>query len=374
MYAGSFDPVTNGHAWVIEKMSAQFDISYVVIMENTDKTKDRFSIAKREVMLRAIAEKYMNVEVRHFKGMYQSDLAETLGVKYLIRGVRNGTDFGYETDMRYINSTINPEVETIYLTPPKDLLQISSSSVMGLVGFIGWEEEVRKLVPSISFSLIVEKQRDTDNNELFTRWLNLCRAYNFDGSNIGKILFDAYGEQHRYYHTLQHIKNCLRELDNCRSQIYDPEAVEFAIWFHDAVYQIGGRTNEGQSADIAKLHLLPYLASDKVRYICTLIMHTMHEGHPVDNDAKILTDIDLAGFGYSERISRIFESLIRLEYKEFTNDSYYRGRLELLNKFSRKQRGNFYSSDHFLTLYEDMAQKNINREISEITNIIEMWG
>lgn len=151
MYAGSFDPPTNGHVWMICEGSKLFDKLIIVIGTNPIK-QNTFTLDERFKMLEEITLEYKNVSVIHLTNTYLVHLARSLGVTHLLRGIRSIKDYTYECGMRYINSDINLNVTTVFLIPPKELSDISSSIVKSLVGPVGWEKVVGKFVPAIILS------------------------------------------------------------------------------------------------------------------------------------------------------------------------------------------------------------------------------
>ena len=77
--------------------------------------------------------------------------ATEIGASYILRGIRSAPDYEYERGMRHMNAELNGEITTIFLMPPRELSELSSSMVKGLVGPEGWEEHVQKLVPAPVF-------------------------------------------------------------------------------------------------------------------------------------------------------------------------------------------------------------------------------
>lgn len=150
IYAGSFDPPTNGHMWVIEQGARLFDELIVVIGQNPSK-KGNWSVDERLSILGQCCAHLPNVQVRVFDGRYLVRVAAELGAKYLLRGVRNATDFAYEQTIRNVNSDLEPSVETIFVMTPREIAEISSSTVRGMVGFEGWQDVVKKFVPAPVF-------------------------------------------------------------------------------------------------------------------------------------------------------------------------------------------------------------------------------
>lgn len=150
IYAGSFDPPTNGHLWVVEQGAKLFDELIVVIGQNPSK-KGHWSVEERIGILGECCAHLPNVSVRVFDGRYLVRVAAELGAKYLLRGVRNATDFAYEQTIRNVNSDLEPSVETIFVMTPREIAEISSSTVRGMVGFEGWQDVVKRFVPGPVF-------------------------------------------------------------------------------------------------------------------------------------------------------------------------------------------------------------------------------
>lgn len=146
IYAGSFDPITNGHLWVIDTASKIFDKLIVAAGDNANKSYT-FSLEERIELLKESLTSYKNIEVKYFQREFLVNYAIKSGAKYIIRGVRNHRDYEYEKNMRYINSDLDGQVETIFLIPPRQYAEVSSSLVKGLVGPNDWERVVAKYVP-----------------------------------------------------------------------------------------------------------------------------------------------------------------------------------------------------------------------------------
>ena len=154
IYAGSFDPLTLGHCWMIEEGIMLFDELIISIGENPHK-KYTFSLEER---LDMIKEEYSNkIKVTFFNNKYLVDYAREMKCEYILRGVRNTEDFQYESTLKEINHNLNPEIKTVFLTPPKELSIVSSSIVKSLIGPEGWKNEVQKYVPAKVYSHLVKK-------------------------------------------------------------------------------------------------------------------------------------------------------------------------------------------------------------------------
>lgn len=150
VYAGSFDPPTNGHAWMIEQASKLFDRLVIAVARNPEKSYS-YPLSTRLDWLRSMAEGLENVEIADIQNEFLAHYARRQGINYIVRGVRNTADYQYERAMRYVNSDLHPGVTSVFLMPPRELCEVSSSMVKGMIGPEGWEKVVEKLVPSSVF-------------------------------------------------------------------------------------------------------------------------------------------------------------------------------------------------------------------------------
>jgi len=142
IYAGSFDPFTNGHLHVLKQACLVFDKVYVAIAVNSEK-KRRISKENMKAAINKVIEnnELKNAEVVIFDGL-TVDLAKEKDAKFLVRGLRNGTDYEYEENLAVVNSKISG-VETIYFRAGKTA-HISSSVVMELYRY---GKDIAKWVP-----------------------------------------------------------------------------------------------------------------------------------------------------------------------------------------------------------------------------------
>ena len=130
VYAGSFDPFTIGHLHVLRQAAEVFDTVYVAIAVNSEKNRRTDKETMKRAIQRVIASNGIdNAEVEVFDGL-TVDFAIEKGAKFLIRGLRNGTDYEYEENMAIVNSKVSG-IETIYFRAGKTA-HISSSVVMEL--------------------------------------------------------------------------------------------------------------------------------------------------------------------------------------------------------------------------------------------------
>lgn len=151
VYAGSFDPPTYGHLWMIERGLALFDRLIVAIGSNPAK-KYSFPVEQRLEMLRSCVPKSERLEVAHFDNRYLVDFAKRKNADYILRGIRSPNDYEYERVMRQINADMAPTIDTVFLMPPRDIAELSSSMVKSLIGPSGWQEIVQRYVPPSVFA------------------------------------------------------------------------------------------------------------------------------------------------------------------------------------------------------------------------------
>jgi len=146
VYAGSFDPLTIGHLWMIEQGVSLFDRLVVAIGINPEK-RYTFTLEDRLEMLRKALKQFRNLSVTSFSNSYLIDYAQSIGATHILRGIRSESDYEYERTMRNINGDLDSAICTVFLMPPRDIAEVSSSMVKGLVGPKGWQKVVRKYVP-----------------------------------------------------------------------------------------------------------------------------------------------------------------------------------------------------------------------------------
>lgn len=153
VYAGSFDPPTNGHLWMIQRGLELFDRLIVAIGTNPEKQYS-FSVEERLALLRASLPSCERMSIAHFDNRYLVDYAKEKDAAYILRGVRTANDYEYERVMRHINADLAPDITTVFLMPPRDIAELSSNMVKGLIGPDGWEDTVRRYVPDPVFKAL----------------------------------------------------------------------------------------------------------------------------------------------------------------------------------------------------------------------------
>ncbi len=127
IYPGTFDPVTNGHVDLIERAAKLFSEVIVGVAANTSK-QPLFTLDERVAMLEQTTAHLENVRVIGFTGLL-AELAREHKAHVLIRGLRAVADFEYEFQLANMNRRLNPDLESVFLTPSEENSFISSTLV-----------------------------------------------------------------------------------------------------------------------------------------------------------------------------------------------------------------------------------------------------
>ncbi|MBE2247687.1 MAG: pantetheine-phosphate adenylyltransferase [Candidatus Competibacteraceae bacterium] len=143
LYPGTFDPVTIGHQSMVKRALPLFDQIIVAIGINSSKNS-YFSIEKRTQWLNTVFAPYPQVIIDSFQGL-TIDYCMKMNARFILRGLRSSTDFEYERNIAQANSSLAPDIETIFLVSSPGLSAISSSIVRDIHQNGG---DVSKFIPS----------------------------------------------------------------------------------------------------------------------------------------------------------------------------------------------------------------------------------
>ena len=131
VFPGSFDPITVGHVDLVKRSLPLFDKIIVAVGINTQK-KYLFSLDQRLEWLEAVFAEEPKVEVGHFENL-TADYCKKIGAKYLLRGLRNASDFDYEKTISQLNNIIGDGLETLFLISQPEYSHISSTIVREII-------------------------------------------------------------------------------------------------------------------------------------------------------------------------------------------------------------------------------------------------
>jgi len=179
-------------------------------------------------------------------------------------------------------------------------------------------------------------------------------------------LLQRYSEPHRHYHTLEHLDACLRHCVLLCPLAEHPHEITLALWFHDAIYDIGAPDNELRSADWARAALLDAGADPQLAArVHDLVMATRHDAAPRSRDQEILLDADLAILGAPPAVFDAYERQIHAEYHAVPMASRRVTRRRILQGFLDRPR--IYHTPLFLQQREAQARANLARSIAALS-------
>lgn len=135
IYSGTFDPITNGHMDIIRRAANIFD-EVIIAVAKSERKKPMFTHKQRVEYAKASTKDLDGVRVIGFDTLLV-DLAAKLEINTIIRGLRAVSDFEYELQMGYANSSINKKLETLYLMPTLENAFVSSTIVREIIRFDG---------------------------------------------------------------------------------------------------------------------------------------------------------------------------------------------------------------------------------------------
>ena len=193
-------------------------------------------------------------------------------------------------------------------------------------------------------------------------WFALHQHYHFsEPQKVFNKLIAAYSEKQRAYHTVQHLYECLVLLESIRSDLNDANAVELALWFHDAVYDPQAKDNELKSAELFEQYLAQDLSIDIVLKIKQWILATQKHESTNELDLQFLLDIDLAILAASPERFAEYEQQIQQEYAWVDPDIYLIKRKQVLAHFYQAEP--LYQTEYFQQILEQRAKSNLKNII-----------
>lgn len=183
-------------------------------------------------------------------------------------------------------------------------------------------------------------------------------------------LASIYSAPDRHYHNLDHIRTLLALAEEHAREITDGEAVEVAIWFHDAVYDTRKADNEAESAKLAKELLAGAAAEKRLEFIAAMIRASAKHGIPdsmqgaTAKDCALFLDMDLAILGSPVGEFDVYERAVRLEYGWVADEAWVAGRRKVLRNFLA--RPFIYATPQFRKSHEAAARSNLTRSLARL--------
>lgn len=194
----------------------------------------------------------------------------------------------------------------------------------------------------------------------------LLERIGFPTENIHKHwqkLEKAYSSRSRHYHNLTHLTEMMVCFENYKNQLQFPDAVLYALFYHDYIYNSTRKDNELKSAEYAA-QLLPENAGVDKQTIFDMILATKQHVYQGVEDEKWLIDFDLKVLAKEPEAYTIYAKQNRKEFSIYPDFLYNPGRKKALEHFLEKEF--IYQTEIFRTLFESKARANIQEEINQL--------
>ncbi|WP_372509587.1 HD domain-containing protein [Streptomyces humicola] len=209
--------------------------------------------------------------------------------------------------------------------------------------------------------------RHAAHDALLVRWTELLRRNQPSGGPdpvpYGENLLRRWAEQHRRYHTTDHLLAVLDRAEGLAAYADNPDAVLLAVWFHDAVYRPDRSENEERSASLAERALTEAgVEAELVAEVARLVrLTTDHDPAPGDRNGEVLCDADLAVLAGSPQEYAEYAAAVREEYAFVPDDAFRAGRAEILRQLLAPER--LFRTPYGEQHWERRARRNLATEL-----------
>lgn len=149
LFPGTFDPFTNGHLDIVRRGLKMFDEVVVAIGVNSGK-KHLFDLEQRTEWLEKLFAEEPRVTVVHYQGL-TATFAESIGVQFILRGLRTTQDFTYEQQIAYVNEDLTDAVQSVFVMSDQKNASVSSTIVRDLIRYKG---SYQRYIPSLIYQEI----------------------------------------------------------------------------------------------------------------------------------------------------------------------------------------------------------------------------
>lgn len=183
-------------------------------------------------------------------------------------------------------------------------------------------------------------------------------------------VLERWGEPHRRYHSLSHLEAALGAIGRFDLDDREQHLVEWAIWFHDAIYDATRSDNEAKSAQLARSALADHLDDEDLALIVNLIELTASHEVP-DNDrlGAVMIDVDLSVLGAGPEVYDAYTRGVRVEYSHRPEADFNAGRLAFLDAMS--SRNHLFHTTTGVELWEQRARTNMAHEADALRQALE---
>ncbi|ENV34065.1 HD domain-containing protein [Acinetobacter gerneri] len=196
-------------------------------------------------------------------------------------------------------------------------------------------------------------------------WLNFAYSLGLNSEkthHILQTLIHAYSQPQRFYHTYQHIVECLELYEMVKDHIEDKRTFQIAIWFHDFIYQPQAQDNEEQSAIQMQNLCAEFLSEIELEKAYSWIIATKQHKASTQQDLNYLLDIDLAILAADATRFVEYEQQIQQEYAWVEPEIYHVKRAEVLQHFYTMQP--LYQTAYFREKLEQKAKSNLAKVLN----------
>jgi predicted metal-dependent HD superfamily phosphohydrolase len=203
--------------------------------------------------------------------------------------------------------------------------------------------------------------------DLQARWHDLADRLGLVGERrVFDTLAACHSQPQRHYHTLAHVAECLHLLDGLHEVARDPDALELALWFHDAVCDTQAEDNEERSAELA-LETLHAAGAERqlAERVAALVRATDHSlGASAAGDAALICDLDLASLAAEQPAFEQNTALIRREYDWVDDTEFDRRCVVFFQDLLARER--IYRTRAMRARFEERARANLVNGLSSL--------
>ena len=200
---------------------------------------------------------------------------------------------------------------------------------------------------------------------LLTQYAGAGRVFD----SYWKEIVDAYSAPGRHYHNLDHLHYICKTLKGSPGRASNEEAVHFALFYHDLVYEIPNVSNEEQSAEIAARRMKGLGVDQASSDLCIKhILATKDHKNSDNADTNLFCDADMAVLGDSPEVYKAYCKKLRAEFSSVSPEEYARGRISELEKMLDMEP--LFKTLYFRQKFEVDARRNMLHEVGELSETI----
>jgi predicted metal-dependent HD superfamily phosphohydrolase len=199
-------------------------------------------------------------------------------------------------------------------------------------------------------------------------FIQLAEHYTRDSTLPNRLWIEietSYAHKSRHYHTLTHLQHMLQLLATLKSEVADWNALLFALYYHDIVYNPLKQNNEEKSALLAEKRLQSLaVPAAQIAKCCQHILATKRHALNADADTNLFTDADLSILGQPREVYALYTQQIRKEYAIYPDIIYRPGRKKVVTHCLDMNR--IFKTNILYDRLEETARKNLTWELESL--------